>query len=273
VLDETVAAVVLCPVDLNDGCQRLDPDFLQDVAELCQQQSIELILDETQCCFGASGKPFVHQHLSEITVDTVVLSAGLFGGVGGGVVLSRFQPDLENTGGNSGQGFDAVEVSAGLQAEDSAESVNPSRPEASSLEREPRTYEQEAVRFFPGTILQGRLAAATLERLDELGAWETGAADGLAEDLAHAIGGFEFVREMNATGTIIGMETDLPAAELCRSAERQGLIVEAAGENAICLQLPVLALQGRDQDGSDWSECVEKLRTALEAIERRTVEL
>ena len=70
-----------------------------------------------------------------------------------------------------------------------------------------------------------------------------------AVQIAECIGHFEFIRDIHATGMTIGIETDIQAGELVRSAAaRHGLRIEAAGETSIRLQPPLLISDDDQED-------------------------
>lgn len=109
-----------------------------------------------------------------------------------------------------------------------------------------------------------RLAATTLEQLVEQSLLEDSgeSAHALAVELADRVGRLESVRDLNALGMTIGIETDLPARELVRVAAGQGLRLEAAGETAVRLQ-PPLRIGPEDR-----SELVRRLGEAFETAQR-----
>ena len=87
VLDsETVAAVIVEPVQGEGGVRVLDPQFMQGLRELTASRGIALILDEIQCGLGRTGSLFAHERLG-ITPDMVTVAKPLAGGLPMGAVL------------------------------------------------------------------------------------------------------------------------------------------------------------------------------------------
>lgn len=243
-LDDSTAAVLISPCDLNDGCRLLDEAYLVELSDLCRRQNVPLIVDESRLSFASTCRPFAMQSIAEVPVDAVVLSAGLFGGLAGGLLLSR--DEFFAAGANLFQGNDS-------------ESSFP---------------DETSTRFSPGTLLHASIAAATVARLNGLDVWaNVDACNQFAADLAHAIGGFEFVRDMNVLGATIGIETDIPADEIVQAVAIQGLQIEAAGETSVRLQLPVVVTAGIGNPTTSRDQIVDWMRTSLETIERQTVDL
>ena len=83
---DTVAAVILEPVQGEGGVRVLDPRFLEGVRALTQEREIALIFDEVQCGLGRTGKLFAHEH-SGVVPDMLTLAKPLAGGLPMGAVL------------------------------------------------------------------------------------------------------------------------------------------------------------------------------------------
>ncbi len=88
VIDEQTVAVVVSPLAIHDAAKLLDTEFLKKVRELCDEAGAMLIADESKIAFGSCGAPLMTPAIAGIEVDAVVLSAGLFGGLSGGVLIS-----------------------------------------------------------------------------------------------------------------------------------------------------------------------------------------
>ncbi|MFJ6279274.1 acetylornithine transaminase [Arthrobacter subterraneus] len=78
-LDESVAAVVLEPIQGEAGVRPLSTGYLQRARELTRAAGALLILDEVQTGVGRTGRWFAHQ-TSGITPDAMTLAKGLGGG-------------------------------------------------------------------------------------------------------------------------------------------------------------------------------------------------
>lgn len=85
---ETVAALIVEPVQGEGGIRVLDPEFLRGVRELTRERDIVLIFDEIQCGLGRTGNLFAYQSAG-VTPDIVTLAKPLAGGLPMGAVLLR----------------------------------------------------------------------------------------------------------------------------------------------------------------------------------------
>ena len=88
VMNDTVCAVMLEPVQGEGGINVADRDFLKQVRELCDRYGALLILDEIQCGLGRTGKLFAYEHYG-IEPDIVTLAKALGGGLPLGAVLAK----------------------------------------------------------------------------------------------------------------------------------------------------------------------------------------
>lgn len=85
---ETVAALIVEPVQGEGGIRVLDPEFLRGIREITRERDILLIFDEIQCGLGRTGKLFAYQSAG-VTPDIVTLAKPLAGGLPMGAVLVR----------------------------------------------------------------------------------------------------------------------------------------------------------------------------------------
>jgi len=76
---ETVAAVVLEPVQSAVGVLVPPDEYLREVAAACRRHGVLLILDEVINGFGRTGKMFAHQHYG-VVPDLLCLAKGLTSG-------------------------------------------------------------------------------------------------------------------------------------------------------------------------------------------------
>ncbi|ANP50996.1 acetylornithine/succinyldiaminopimelate/putrescine aminotransferase [Streptomyces griseochromogenes] len=79
-LDDTVAAVLLEPVQAEAGVIVPPPGYLQEVRRLCTEAGALLVLDEMQTAFGRCGTFFAHEQFG-ITPDLVCVGKAFGGGV------------------------------------------------------------------------------------------------------------------------------------------------------------------------------------------------
>lgn len=84
--EETVAAVIVEPVQGEGGVRVLDPAFLAGLRELTRRRSIALIFDEIQCGLGRTGYLFAYEGIN-VVPDIVTLAKPLAGGLPMGAVL------------------------------------------------------------------------------------------------------------------------------------------------------------------------------------------
>jgi acetylornithine/N-succinyldiaminopimelate aminotransferase len=87
VLDDTVAAVMLEPVQGEGGVIPADPDYLKQVRALCDETGTLLIFDEIQTGMGRCGTLFAHE-LYHITPDIMTLAKALANGIPIGAMLA-----------------------------------------------------------------------------------------------------------------------------------------------------------------------------------------
>ena len=83
---ETVAAVIVEPVQGEGGVRVLDRQFLRALRELTQKREIALIFDEIQCGLGRTGNLFAYETMG-VVPDMVTLAKPLAAGLPMGAVL------------------------------------------------------------------------------------------------------------------------------------------------------------------------------------------
>ena len=87
VLDaETVAALILEPVQGEGGVRVLDPGFVREVRALTRERGVALIFDEIQCGLGRTGSLFAYERLG-VEPDLLTLAKPIAGGLPMGAVL------------------------------------------------------------------------------------------------------------------------------------------------------------------------------------------
>lgn len=79
-VDGSTAAIMVEPVQAEGGIFTAEPEFLQGVRKLCDDNGILLIVDEVQSGIGRTGKFLAHEW-SGINPDVATLAKGLGGGV------------------------------------------------------------------------------------------------------------------------------------------------------------------------------------------------
>ncbi|MDQ6717994.1 MAG: acetylornithine transaminase [Gemmatimonadota bacterium] len=84
--EETVAAVIVEPVQGEGGVRVLAAGFLTKLRELTKRKNIALIFDEIQCGLGRTGHLFAYERV-DVVPDIVTLAKPLAGGLPMGAVL------------------------------------------------------------------------------------------------------------------------------------------------------------------------------------------
>jgi predicted acetylornithine/succinylornithine family transaminase len=87
VLDaETVAAVILEPVQGEGGVRVLDHGFIRELRALTRERHVALIFDEIQCGMGRTGSLFAYEQIG-VEPDIMTLAKPIAGGLPMGAVL------------------------------------------------------------------------------------------------------------------------------------------------------------------------------------------
>jgi len=88
VVDDSIAAIVLEPVQGEGGINVAKPCYLRALRELCDRENIVLIFDEVQCGIARTGEWFAKDHY-EVQPDIMTLAKGLGSGIPVGAILSN----------------------------------------------------------------------------------------------------------------------------------------------------------------------------------------
>ena len=83
---ETVAAVIVEPVQGEGGVRVIDPEFLRGLRALTKERNVLLILDEIQCGYGRTGTFWAHEQ-SGIAPDILTTAKPMAGGLPMGAIL------------------------------------------------------------------------------------------------------------------------------------------------------------------------------------------
>lgn len=86
VMDETVCAVIVEPVQGEGGIYPATADFLRGLRTLCDQYDAVLIFDEVQCGLGRTGYLWAHE-MAGVAPDIMTLAKPLAGGLPIGAAL------------------------------------------------------------------------------------------------------------------------------------------------------------------------------------------
>jgi len=84
--EETVAALIVEPIQGEGGVRVLDSDFLYQLRELTEKREIALIFDEIQCGLGRTGHFFAYENMG-VVPDMLTLAKPLAGGLPMGAIL------------------------------------------------------------------------------------------------------------------------------------------------------------------------------------------
>jgi acetylornithine/N-succinyldiaminopimelate aminotransferase len=87
-MDETVAAVLLEPIQGEGGINPLDDGYLAAVRALCDERGTLLMMDEVQMGLGRTGEWFGHHH-DGVAVDVVTVAKALGNGMPIGACWAR----------------------------------------------------------------------------------------------------------------------------------------------------------------------------------------
>ena len=108
-LDETVAAVLLEPIQGEGGVIPASTDYLRAVRELCTQRGILLIMDEVQTGFARTGRWFGFEHAG-IRPDAVTLAKGMGNGMPVGALWARHEIASVFVPGDHGSTFSGTAI-------------------------------------------------------------------------------------------------------------------------------------------------------------------
>ena len=86
--EETVAAVIVEPIQGEGGVRVMDPAMLQFLRQVTEERGIALIFDEIQCGLGRTGTLFAYEQTG-VEPDIVTLAKPLAGGLPMGAILLR----------------------------------------------------------------------------------------------------------------------------------------------------------------------------------------
>jgi predicted acetylornithine/succinylornithine family transaminase len=84
--EETVAALILEPIQGEGGVRVLDPGFVREVRALTKERDVALIFDEIQCGLGRTGTLFAYEQFG-VEPDMLTLAKPIAGGLPMGAIL------------------------------------------------------------------------------------------------------------------------------------------------------------------------------------------
>ena len=103
-LDETVAAVMVEPIQGEGGIRAMPDVCLKGLREACDRTGALLVLDEVQCGMGRTGRLFAHEWAG-VTPDVMMVAKGIGGGFPIGAVLATEAAAAPMTPGTHGSTY------------------------------------------------------------------------------------------------------------------------------------------------------------------------
>ena len=92
-VDDQTGCILISPMRVNDGAKPFDTEFLTGVRGLCDEHGLLLAVDESEVVFGSCGTLLATSSIADVAIDLAIISAGLFAGMPGGVLLSSSSVD------------------------------------------------------------------------------------------------------------------------------------------------------------------------------------
>ena len=87
-IDASVAGIIVETVQGDAGIRIPDPEWLRAIRDKCTQTGAHLVLDEIQCGFGRTGRPFAFEHFG-VEPNHLCLGKALGGGMPMGALVSN----------------------------------------------------------------------------------------------------------------------------------------------------------------------------------------
>lgn len=109
-IDETTIAIMLEPIQGENGILIPSENYLSEVRNICDEKNILMIIDEIQTGNGRTGKYFAYQH-SNIIPDIVTLAKGIANGLPLGAVICSEKVAEAITPGSHGSTFGGNPIS------------------------------------------------------------------------------------------------------------------------------------------------------------------
>lgn len=231
-IDQETVAVMLSPVDWGRGGVPFPADYLAAVRQLCHQQGLLLVIDETRLPPAISGRWFFHQHAA-IAADILTLSAGWGSGLPGGMVL--VSPSVQSM-------LDQLAAPAAL-----SEMNYPSLQAA---------WQTTADKI----LAVGGPASVAAAADDAQLLWQP-----LVDE-------FDFVRAIHTAGLWSVVDFDVPAQSVSQAAAQRRLNWPVSGETSLLACLPLTITTTGNRQATFFQQLLTPLRETLVTIERRTIE-
>ncbi|MCD1260815.1 acetylornithine transaminase [Paenibacillus athensensis] len=108
-VSDKTCAIMLEMVQGEGGVTPADPAFIQQLAQLCREQDLLLIVDEIQTGVGRTGKLFAYEHYG-IEPDIITLAKGLGSGFPIGAMLGKAKLTEAFSAGSHGSTFGGTPI-------------------------------------------------------------------------------------------------------------------------------------------------------------------
>jgi len=228
VAPETVAAIIVEPVQGEGGFVVAPPEFLKGVREICDEHGIVLVVDEVQTGFGRTGRMFAIEHYG-IEPDLLVVAKSIAAGLPLSGVLGK--AEIMDAPGEGGIGGTYVGNPVALAA---AAAVLDVMADEALLDRAERI----------GDTIRGRMQE-----------WQR----------RHPqIGDVRGLGAMLAIELVEDPQTKRPAPELAsavaQAAAERGLLLLKAGTHSNCIRVlcPLVITDGELEEGLGvWAEALD----------------
>jgi predicted acetylornithine/succinylornithine family transaminase len=101
---ESVAALILEPIQGEGGVRVLDPGLLRELRAMTRERNVALIFDEIQCGLGRTGYRFAYERI-DVIPDILTLAKPLAGGLPMGAILMTQEIASATKAGDHGTTF------------------------------------------------------------------------------------------------------------------------------------------------------------------------
>lgn len=112
-ITDKTAAVMIETIQAEGGIIPVEPAFLQQLAKLCKERGVLLIVDEIQTGMGRTGKMFGFQHYG-IEPDIFTLAKGLGSGFPVGAMLAKGELSEAFSAGSHGSTFGGTPIATAV---------------------------------------------------------------------------------------------------------------------------------------------------------------
>lgn len=193
-------AVMLEPILGEGGVVVPPPDYFPQVAELCAENKLLLVLDEIQTGLGRTGKPFAFQHYG-IKPHIISLAKALGGGVASGAMLATDEVAAHLTPGSHSTtvGGAPLAMAVGL------------------------------------TMVETILAGDFMANINSTGAYFRERLEKLAEELRPGLG-----RKVRGQGLLLALELSQPAGPVAAEMIRRGFLINATAGTTLRFAPPLI---------------------------------